>query len=120
MIHTNRSRFRIDARLTLACSAIIAIAASAISPRVLAEAQEDTNAASCDCSCSRFIQLVDQSLPQSPAHSEERWACASACAIAWVQCEDREALVEVREDETDGEPNQGQAFTASARIDVDH
>ena len=76
-------------------------------------AADEASEASCDCSCERYGQLVDQSLPQSPLPEDRRWACAGACAIAWVRCEERQIIVESESEGSDGRLNSALQIQAS-------
>jgi hypothetical protein len=51
---------------------------------------DDTPSQSCNCSCENYALLVSDELPQSPTKEEELLACAGACAIAWVRCEEQD------------------------------
>jgi len=75
--------------------------------------------APCDCSCERYVQLVEQSLPQSPLPEDQRWACAGACAIAWVRCEQRQIIVESETDGPDGRLSSALPVQASTISDLD-
>jgi hypothetical protein len=78
-------------------------------------AADEAPGASCDCSCERYVQLVEQSLPQSPLPEDQRWACAGACAIAWVRCEERQIIVESESAESDGRLNSALQIQASTQ-----
>jgi hypothetical protein len=114
MIRLNRSSLARSARPTAICIASLLIVA--LSARV--DAADDQSASTCDCSCQHYTQLVDQSLPQSPIVEEERWACAAACAIAWVSCEDQDVVVSNDSQESSEDPQRAQALQASARSDI--
>ncbi len=73
---------------------------------------ENQPAPSCDCSCQRYSALIAETLPQSPLPEDELLECAGACAIAWVRCEDQQALT----DATDSED--GDSLNASSPAQV--
>ncbi len=81
-------------------------------------AADEASGAPCDCGCERYVQLVEQSLPQSPLPEDQRWACAGACAIAWVRCEERQMIVESESEESDGRLNSALTIQASTNPDL--
>lgn len=96
----------------------LAAMAAALSIQTLtttALAADEASGASCDCSCERYVQLIEQSLPQSTLPEDQRWACAGACAIAWVRCEEQQMIVESESGESDGRLNSALPIQASTQ-----
>jgi hypothetical protein len=90
---------------------VITLFIQALGTQALASDQAYQTA--CDCSCERYLQLLEQSLPRSPLPEDQRWACAGACAIAWVRCEERQIIVDSESDESDGRLNNALSIQAS-------
>lgn len=103
---------------TLPAAACFAITLLVLTMGTSAQAAEEQGAATCDCSCDRYVQLIDQSPSQSPIEEDQRWACGGACAIAWMRCEQRDVLVDSENDESDGGLKRTLPLQASAGPDL--